>query len=447
MAFHFASRIGLFALASSDNEMDAVMCIKKLRTTYRAFLNAMRWSHSNPFLQKVVNASPFNTVVMEDLADVVVAPGIQTSDFIIKKFGAYALALFSSWGQTKVVEDNFQRMRQREGFDTTNKSHAPSAYWAMARDMGAIELHRRDHISPPEEPDIAVTYEPVKNELFHTDKHIMSVEGTEAITGTTAWPTFSPQTAPFQYSTPEFLISMNAKCDSEVEPLAPGSAPPCQEHEQPGPWALSGRAYRGILFHPGEIVPHAESGEYYMVLGQSGHLMVMLWKVVPMSLVKNEYLAFAVGTGLNQYSEPHWVSPLELDDFYAVPTKVVSPLHLFLSNGRKVHRHSGVVLMQTHPVITLIEHAAMNCFWGMKLPQLKIFCKESELIPTTPDILGHLEVMITCAIPTVTPEELTEILEMRCQKKTDPLVEIDPSVIEAMFPPEDIKVIEDIGVH
>ena len=104
MAFHFASWIGLFALASSDNEMDAVMCIKKLRTTYRAFLNAKRWSHSSPFLQKVVNASPFNTVVMEDLDDLVVAPGIQTSDFIIKKFRAYSLALFSSWGQTKVVE-------------------------------------------------------------------------------------------------------------------------------------------------------------------------------------------------------------------------------------------------------------------------------------------------------------------------------------------------------
>ena len=83
----------------------------------------------------------------------------------------------------------------------------------------------------------------------------------------------------------------------------------------------------------------------------------------------------------------------------------------------------------------------------MKLPQLKVFCKEGELIPITPDILGHLEVMITCAIPAVTPEELTEILEMRYQKKTDPLVEIDPSVIEAMFPLEGIKVIENIGWH
>ena len=46
-----------------------------------------------------------------------------------------------------------------------------------------------------------------------------------------------------------------------------------------------------------------------------------------MTLVKNEYLAFAVGTDLHTKSEPHWVSPLELDDFYAVPTKncITSP--------------------------------------------------------------------------------------------------------------------------
>ena len=47
----------------------------------------------------------------------------------------------------------------------------------------------------------------------------------------------------------------------------------------------------------------------------------------------------------------------------------------------------------------LLEHAARNCFWQMKLPQLKTCCNESELNPVTPDLLGHLEIMfITIAL-------------------------------------------------
>ena len=104
---------------------------------------------------------------------------------------------FVSWGQTKVVEDHFKRMRQREGSDTQHTSHAPSSYWAMARDMKAIELHKREHLCPPEQPDISESSAKIAKKLFYIVDHTMSVAGTDAITGDTAWPTFSPQTAPF----------------------------------------------------------------------------------------------------------------------------------------------------------------------------------------------------------------------------------------------------------
>ena len=101
MTFHVASWIGLYALAASDDEMDWYLCLQKLRRHFRAFLNAKIHEHQSPFLKKVVDASPFNTVIMQDVADLATAPGIQRSTFIMKKFRSYALAIFSSWARRK----------------------------------------------------------------------------------------------------------------------------------------------------------------------------------------------------------------------------------------------------------------------------------------------------------------------------------------------------------
>ena len=102
-----------------------------------------------------------------------------------------------------------------------------------------------------------------------------------------------------------------------------------------GPWALASRAYRGVLFHPGEIVCKDGANDYFLVVEQFAHLMLLLWKVVLMGLDNKQLRAFAVGAGPTENSSPTWASPLDMDDFQAVPTQIVSPLQLFLSKGKK----------------------------------------------------------------------------------------------------------------
>ena len=109
-----------------------------------------------------------------------------------------------------------------------------------------------------------------------------------------------------------------------------------------------------------------------------------------------------------------------------------------------MHKHSGVVLLQTGRPVTLLEHAARHCFWQMKLPQLKTCCNESKLHPITPDLLGHLEIRIVTTHPDLSKDELTDFLEMRCVRKHVPMVGLDMEIVEAMFPPEDMKVIEEL---
>ena len=48
-------------------------------------------------------------------------------------------------------------------------------------------------------------------------------------------------------------------------------------------------------------------------------------------------------------------------------------------------------------------------------------------------------------LPAATDAEVNEILEKRCVVDVDPLDDIDPDVLEALFPSEDLKVVEDLG--
>ena len=50
-----------------------------------------------------------------------------------------------------------------------------------------------------------------------------------------------------------------------------------------------------------------------------------------MDLNNHKFRAFAVGTGLTENSSPTWASPLNNDDYQAVPTQIVPPLRLCLS--------------------------------------------------------------------------------------------------------------------
>ena len=80
----------------------------------------------------------------------------------------------------------------------------------------------------------------------------------------------------------------------------------------------------------------------------------------------------------------------------------------------------------------------------MKLPQRNTFCNESELHPVTSYFLGHLEIMIITTLPDLSKDELSDILEMRCRQKDDPMAGLDMEIVEATFPPEDMKVIEEL---
>ena len=142
------------------------------------------------------------------------------------------------------------------------------------------------------------------------------------------------------------------------------------------------------------------------------------------------------------------ISPLELDDFDGLKTQVISPIHFWLLSNKQRHLHHGIVLLEVEPPQPLIVMAAQACFYGMNMAKLKTLCAEKELEPTTPDLLGHIEVLVHEILPHLSPDEVNKILEQRCEVPVDPLQELvpDDDVRAAMFPDEDAKHLKDTHV-
>ena len=148
MFSNFGSWPGLFALAASTCENDWDLFTQKLREHFRGYAAAVTASLANPWLKKVVAARPFNFHTVREVAEFYITPTCFSNQWRKARIQAYSCEVFESLGQTKIVEDTFQRMRHRETTDTRNKTHNAITYWAMARDMGSVELHERSPVEP-----------------------------------------------------------------------------------------------------------------------------------------------------------------------------------------------------------------------------------------------------------------------------------------------------------
>ena len=298
--------------------------------------------------------------------------------------------------------------------------------------MGTLEDHKRDQVKAVGPHDRCDVDSKFSKDFFNTEKHTVSINGTETIMESQKWPTFSAQSAQFSYASSEFCSVVSAKCALE---------------NSDDPWDMTPRAWRGVLFRRGTIVTKRDSGEYFAALGLIGTLIVGLWKVKMVTLKKvgrnRGQTVFVIGSGSQGYINalPTWASPLDLDDYQGIPTKIISPLELWLQNGKKKITDHGVVWLKTGEPEEMIAMAALNCFYDMPKHQLNIFCVELDLQPTTPDLVGHLEILIHTILPDKSQEEVNEILEMRCEVPEDPIGDLvpDADVQGAMFPEEDSK--------
>eukprot|EP00974_Lingulodinium_polyedra_P130944 11215788-Lingulodinium_polyedra.AAC.1 len=134
MSWHASTWPGLLALCGSADPVDQDAGLARLRADFAAFTAAKALAPTSTFLGKVCAKSAFATrLVSEAAALACSSPGTSDEE---AKGGLYQLSclVFQGWGQTKVVEDGFQRARDVEERTTRNKLLASKRQWATMKD-------------------------------------------------------------------------------------------------------------------------------------------------------------------------------------------------------------------------------------------------------------------------------------------------------------------------
>ena len=248
---------------------------------------------------------------------------------------------------------------------------------------------------------------------------------------TAKWPTFSPQSAQFAYAVSGYLRIVNAKADL------------VSDDEKTDIWGVASKCWRGVLFRKGSVVRKVDTEDYFVVIGYLGKLLVLLWKVVHIKLCRNANMAFAVGTGHNINYRPTLVSGLDIDDYEVIPCDVVAPVAMWLANAKRLHDFHGIVFLQNEKPQPVMVHAAWHCFWDMTLPELRTLAKELDVAALTPDLYGHLDILIQTVIPEANDDQVKKILLLRCEVDEDPLANFDQDALAELFPDADSKVLEE----
>ena len=179
----------LVQFAAKDNQVRRA-ALARLRADWAAFSKASELREASPWLHKIVQASPFSTQLMEEVATFAAESGDVADDDVLTELAELSTTLFSGFGQTKVIEDGIQRLRGQEERALANRSVDLARQWASLRDKGVAALHRRPEV------DAAATVHlqnpKIDDSVFDYYNTTPSVD-TSAIQETLTWPSFTAQ--------------------------------------------------------------------------------------------------------------------------------------------------------------------------------------------------------------------------------------------------------------
>ena len=125
MGWHFANLEGMLALFAGAEKKDRDKVMVAVVKNFAIVVRATEKADINVYVQKLLEASPFHTTLMQDVVYLLIAPDHRTRDWKMTQLMKYEDLVFKGWGQTQIVEETCNRMRDREIHDTKNKNHVP----------------------------------------------------------------------------------------------------------------------------------------------------------------------------------------------------------------------------------------------------------------------------------------------------------------------------------
>ena len=402
--WHLCQWPGLLALLCSEVPADVLLFFTLLAEDWFAFQDAKERKLGSVTLKKACDAHPMATTFMSNICYLWFSPLTVTTATLIFKMKEMAHEVFQGLGQTKMVEDNFQRMRNREDRDTTNKRLKCMTYWNASTKMGALPLHGREELDYTQVSANNVPKKLEKN-LFTTLGHEPVIQTFKDIIKPASWPTYSPQS-------------------SHEIPAAMALFRHCTKARS---WGLVSQTWKSVFFERGLLFKSKDSDDAFISLGDVGRLMVMAWAVEEIKIdVPNgdSITVFVVGGEKVINDHVNLFATLDFNDYVSIPVRAISPIHFYLALGRDIHSSLGVVLMKTGEPEPIVATGARHGFWKIGLDHLQLLADERGVKSSGPALLDTLVPLIKDILSDVSEEEVSQILQARALKPVDPVEEI-----------------------
>ena len=355
MLYHSRALPGYLALLSSTTDNTYDLGRDRLKRDYAVYLEALDKAEASTYIQKLLKSSPFTTRLVREVALMVTSdlPDLCPNERR-HKIQKYVYYIFSGWGQTKVVEDNFKVCRYVETQGQLNNTRTIQSYYTAMAKSDTIGLHKRQEIREAEDEPLASDK---PSQTFYCKHHQPSVPDTEAITGKATWSTFSPQSSKTIQADLMLLDYISAN----------------------KAWASADKCNQCEFFQRRSIILRKADNQFFVVAGALAKKILVVWKVESVVVPRTNHKAFLIGTDTVDNTSPSHLVVLKIEDFLIVPAAPVCPQNYFLALKKEFPRKLGVVLLQHGKPMPVLQYAAQQAFWDIGLPRLKALCKEWEI--------------------------------------------------------------------
>ena len=387
MAWHSDYYPGRLALLLSDNNVEVAECVKEFRGDYAAWQKAQEFAPGNSVLAKCASSSCFRAAAIQGVADALCAATPEPEPDRVARATAIAHDIFAGFGQTKVVEDTFQVLRDRETRDVRNRTLNRARAWSVARGQGTLGLHNMEEI-PGGGSDVPA-HPKVSSKLFETKKHTPTVD-ISSLTRKLDWPTFSPQSQ-------QALWAMRALL---------------RHCHQNNAWEVASKTWLWSLAPLGTVLQRARSKAFYMSLGHVGFCALLAWPIVPTKIAPRA-LFFSLATADDQPKNLTWLHISDASEYVVYPCDVVGPLHLYVKRGCKLTPGVAVGWLQTADSMSLLRNAALNAFWDLPLPVVQRVATEVDVGACGPTLVEVLRALLVRVLGAMPPAELERLLSKR----------------------------------
>jgi hypothetical protein len=403
---------GRLALACDPGSLNAFLLT--LWEDFCVFLGVKEVALGSTFWLRCAESSPFQTTLMMDVVLLAFTPSTRSIESIVSTLVSFCTKLFSGFGQTKVVEDMFGHLRRREQKDTMNGAFAFSRIWKCAIGSGVLGHHGSQGVEPT---FVGARHDAPLAHYFESKTHTPSVD-MEQITGKATWPTFNAQTGLVLAA----MRTVSQRCFAEDS------------------WGQGSKTWKCSLMGQCSIVRRVKPVEefrYYIVLGTVQSMAAIAW---PAEAIDSRAGKLVVVGRVGPESLV-WLTCFEYDEFEVLPSRVLSPVALYMALERKITPFMGIVLLATGDAISLLRHAATHCFWDLQMPTLKAVGASLGLAADDTDLMGVLEALVKHVLPGASDGEVRDILAKRGVAPCEDLgaIDVPHGVIEEICPDEDVE--------